>query len=135
MCLHSFIGLASLGLYSSNHYHFGSPVLPSHPSTWEMEKDTGFNLSFWQRMKNFIRQWHHMYHILNHFIPEQQAIAEKYLGKDIPNIADMERNISVVFCSQQEVISFMRPKTPNIIPFGHITKRSDHRHESLPKVN
>lgn len=123
--LHSFVGLSSLGLYSNNYYFLGAPILPSHPSTWEMENDAGFNLSLWRRMKNFIRLWYHMYLTLNRFMPQQQEIAEKYLGKGIPYIGDMESNISIVLCNQEDAISFIRPKPSNIIPFGsfHILKQ------------
>lgn len=125
--LHSyrFTGVSTLGLYNNNYYLLGAPVLPSHPSAWEMEDTTGFYLSLWQRIMNFIRQWYHMYYVLNHFYPEQQAIAEKYLGKNIPDIRDMERNMSIVFHNQQEVLSSVRPTTPNILPFGnfHISRK------------
>lgn len=69
---------------------------------------------------------------MNHYYPQQQAIAEKYLGKNIPDIRDMEKNMSIIFCNQQEVLSFARPKTPNVIPFGflHILKKP----AVLPKV-
>ncbi|XP_025985910.1 UDP-glucosyltransferase 2 isoform X2 [Solenopsis invicta] len=125
------IGVSTFGLYNNNYYLLGAPVLPSHPSAWEMEDDTGFNLPLWRRIKNFIRQWHHMYLTLNYFYPEQQAIAEKYLGKDIPDISDMERNISFVFHNQQEVLSFVRPTTSNVFTFGnfHISKKP----AALPK--
>ncbi|XP_028050159.1 UDP-glucosyltransferase 2 [Monomorium pharaonis] len=125
------IGVATLGLNNNNYYLFGAPVLPSHPSAWEMEGDTGFNLPVWQRIKNFIRQWYHIYCVLNYFYPEQQAIAEKYLGKNIPDISDIERNMSIVFHNQQEMLSFVRPTTPNIFTFGnfHISKKS----AALPK--
>ncbi|RLU27377.1 hypothetical protein DMN91_001181 [Ooceraea biroi] len=123
------IGLLSLGIASSQYYIYGAPVLPSHPSSWEMEKDVTLNLSFWQRLKNFIRQWYHIYCVFNHFYPQHQALAEKYLGKylgkDIPHIYDIERNMSVIFHNQEEVITYARPKTTNIIPFTglHISKK------------
>ncbi|XP_011863830.1 PREDICTED: UDP-glucuronosyltransferase 2B15-like [Vollenhovia emeryi] len=119
------IGVSTFGLLNNNYYLLGAPVLPSHPSSWEMQDDTGFNLSLWQRIKNFIRQWYHIYYVLNHFYPEQQAIAEKYLGKNIPDISDMERNISLVFHNQQEALSFVRPTTSNVLAFGnfHISRK------------
>ncbi|KAL6257008.1 hypothetical protein P5V15_011944 [Pogonomyrmex californicus] len=119
------IGISSLELFNNNYYLLGAPVLPSHPSAWEMRLDTGFNLSLWQRIRNFILQWYHIYCVLYYYYPKHQAIAEKYLGNDIPDISDMERNISIVFENQQEVLSFSRPKTPNVISFGniHISKK------------
>ncbi|KYN01364.1 Ecdysteroid UDP-glucosyltransferase [Cyphomyrmex costatus] len=118
------IGVSTFGLYNHNYYLLGAPVLPSHSSAWEME-DTVFNQSLWQRIKNFIRQWYHIYCTLNHYYSKQQAIAEKYLGKNIPDISDIERNISFVFHNQRETLSFVRPRTPNVMSFGnfHISRK------------
>ncbi|XP_071564735.1 UDP-glucosyltransferase 2-like [Temnothorax nylanderi] len=125
------IGVSSLGYRNINYYLLGAPVLSSHPSVWEIEDDTGLNLSLWRRIKNFIRQWYHIYYSINYFYPKQQAIAEKYLGKNIPDIKDMERNMSLAFHSQQEALSFVRPTQPNILVFGnfHISKKP----AALPK--
>ncbi|XP_070161125.1 UDP-glucosyltransferase 2-like [Polyergus mexicanus] len=114
------IGVSSIKLYNYDYYLLGAPVLPSHPSTWEMAEVTGFNLSFWERLNNFIQLWYYIYCVLNHFFPEQQAIAEKYLGKNIPDIRDIEKNISIVLHNEQEAISFIRPTMPNIIKFGNL---------------
>ncbi|XP_029669275.1 UDP-glucuronosyltransferase 2B9-like isoform X2 [Formica exsecta] len=125
------IGISSVKLYNYDYYLLGAPVLPSHPSSWEMGKATGFNLSFWERLNNFIQLWYYIYYVLNHFFAEQQAIAEKYLGKNIPDIRDIEKNMSIVLQNEQEAISFIRPTMSNIITFGnsHILKQPP----ALPK--
>ncbi|XP_025162999.1 UDP-glucuronosyltransferase 2B9-like [Harpegnathos saltator] len=114
------IGISSLPLQNNHYYHLGSPILPSHPSTWEMEDVTGFNLSLWHRMKNFIRLWRHIHYVLNHYMQRQQAIAEKYLGKGIPNVNEVEKNISIILVNQQEITTFIRPLPPNLIQFGYL---------------
>ncbi|XP_025163006.1 UDP-glucuronosyltransferase 2B9 isoform X1 [Harpegnathos saltator] len=118
------IGISSLPLQNNHYYHLGSPILPSHPSTWEMQEVTGFNLSLWHRIKNFIRLWRHIHYVLNHYMQRQQAIAEKYLGKGIPNVNEMEKNMSIMLVNQQEITMFVRPLPPNLIQFGglHIMK-------------
>ncbi|TGZ58330.1 UDP-glucosyltransferase 2-like isoform X1 [Temnothorax longispinosus] len=125
------IGVSSFGLRNTLYYQLGAPVLSSHTSNWEIGDDTGLNLSLWRRIKNFIRQWYHIYYSINYHYPKQQAIAEKYLGKNIPHIRDMERNMSLVFHSQQEALSFVRPTMPNILVLGnfHISKKP----AALPK--
>lgn len=50
-------------------------------------------------------------------MPRQQALAEKYLGK-VPDVNEMEKNMSIVFCNQREIISFVKPQPSNIIQFG-----------------
>ncbi|XP_025162998.1 UDP-glucuronosyltransferase 2B9 [Harpegnathos saltator] len=114
------IGVLSLPLQSSHYYHLGSPILPSHPSTWEMEGVTGFNLSLWHRIKNFIRLWRYIHYVHNHCMQRQQAIAEKYLGKDIPNVSEIEKNMSIMLVNQQEITTFVRPVLPNLIQFGSL---------------
>ncbi|XP_014482426.1 PREDICTED: UDP-glucuronosyltransferase 2B15-like [Dinoponera quadriceps] len=111
------IGTTSLPLFASHYYSFGFPVLPSHPSTWEMEYNTGFNLSLWQRMTNFIRLWNYIYNMHNEFMSRQQALAKEYFGKDVPDIIEMEKNISIIFCNLQEITSFIRPQPQNVIYF------------------
>jgi len=112
----------------------GAPVLPSHPSSWEMEVSS-LNPSFWQRTKNFIRQWYHIYRVFNHFFPAQQALAEKYLGRDIPRLSDMLKNISIIFQNQEEVISYVRPNMPNVVSFSglHLLEK-ERKPASLSKV-
>jgi len=63
--------------------------------------------------------------VFNHFFPAQQAVAEKYLGKDIPHLSDMLKNISIIFQNQEKVISYVRPNMPNVIPFSgfHLLKK------------
>jgi len=102
----------------------GAPVLPSHPSSWEMET-VSLDPSFWQRTKNFIRQWYHIYCVFNRFLPAQQALAERYLGRDIPRLSDMLKNISMIFQNQEKVISHVRPNMPSVISFSglHLLKK------------
>ncbi|XP_032684087.1 UDP-glucuronosyltransferase 2B9-like isoform X2 [Odontomachus brunneus] len=128
------IGIWSLPLPSDAYYNLGVPVLPSHPSTWEMEYRTGFNLSLWQRMKNFIRLWHFLYYLFNQFVPQQQALVEKYLGK-VPDINEMMKNISIIFCSQREITSFSRPQSLKVIQTGnlHIMKEPPPLSNNLEK--
>ncbi|XP_019698291.2 UDP-glucuronosyltransferase 3A1 [Harpegnathos saltator] len=118
------IGISSLPLQSGSYYHLGAPILSSHPSTWEMEYTTGFNLSLWGRIKNFFRLWRYIHYVLNHYMQRQQAIAEKYLGKGIPNVNEMEKNMSIMLVNQEEITTFVRPLPPNLIQFGglHIMK-------------
>ncbi|XP_066592657.1 UDP-glucosyltransferase 2-like [Prorops nasuta] len=119
------IGVSSLGLQNSNYFQLGAPVLPSHPSNWEVEERTGDNLSFYQRLCNFLAVWKHLYYFYNEYIPRQQIIAEKYLGTNIPHISDIAANISLILMNQQEAISFSRPLTSNVLSFGgfHVSQK------------
>ncbi|KAI4472693.1 hypothetical protein M0802_016568 [Mischocyttarus mexicanus] len=103
------IGIYSMGLLQISHYIFGNPVIPSHPSAYELNKSIGLNLPFWKRIHNFVKTWWHIHVICNDKIYKpQQEIAEKYLGK-IPSVMELEKNISILFTNQREEISFTRP--------------------------
>lgn len=118
------IGIMSMDLQNCHRFNFGSPVLSSHPSNWELENYTGLNLSFWKRLMNFRRTWYNIYFWFNTFVVKQQQIAEKYFGKDIPHIVDVAKNMSLILINQEPLLAYARPEIPNIIHFSglHIKK-------------
>ncbi|XP_050449312.1 UDP-glucosyltransferase 2-like [Cataglyphis hispanica] len=118
------IGIMSMDLQNCHRFNFGSPVLSSHPSNWELEDYTGLNLSFWKRLINFGKTWSNIYSWFNTFAVKQQEIAEKYFGKDIPHIVDVAKNMSLILINQEPLLAYARPEIPNIIHFSglHIKK-------------
>ncbi|XP_053976522.1 uncharacterized protein LOC128875173 [Hylaeus volcanicus] len=124
------IGLSSLAIPMFHEYLIGGLVLPSHESTWEMEKKVGSNLSFWQRVQNYLIAWRLVYLSYRDQILPQQTLAEKYLGKDIPPLQDIIANVSVVFVNQDEYIYPARHKLPNVIPFSTL-----HISSNLPPMS
>lgn len=134
-CLISFTttGIMSMDLQNCHRFNFGSPVLPSHPSNWELENYTGLNLPFWKRLINFGKTWSNIYSWFNTFAVKQQQIAEKYFGKDIPHIVDVAKNMSLILINQEPLLAYARPEIPNIIHFSglHIKKTPP----LLPKVH
>ncbi|XP_053995631.1 uncharacterized protein LOC128885558 [Hylaeus anthracinus] len=124
------IGLSSLAIPMFHEYLIGGLVLPSHESTWEMEKKVGSNLSFWQRVQNYLIAWRSVYLSYRDQLLPQQTLAEKYLGKDIPPLQDIIANVSVVFANQDEYIYPARHKLPNVIPFSTL-----HISSNLPPMS
>nr|XP_003705446.1 PREDICTED: UDP-glucuronosyltransferase 1-2-like [Megachile rotundata] len=118
------IGLSSLGLVSLNEFALGGFVLPSHEYTWEMEANTGTNLSFWQRLRNFVNLWKITYLLYHDLFPRQQKMAEHYLGMELPPLIDIMKNVSLLFVNQAEALTPARPLLPNMITFTsfHIEK-------------
>ncbi|XP_043672530.1 UDP-glucosyltransferase 2-like [Vespula pensylvanica] len=125
------IGTYSLGFLQMSHFAFGNPLLPSHPSTWDINV-TGPNIAFWTRVWNYILTWWHI-HVDCHniFYKPQQEIAEKYLD-NIPSIIELQKNMSIILVNQQEEISYTRPNVPNIIHFGGLHIRNNLK--PLPKA-
>ncbi|XP_071879122.1 UDP-glycosyltransferase UGT5-like [Bombus fervidus] len=124
------IGLSSFGLIAINEHALGGFVLPSHEYTWEMEGNTGTNLPFLKRLRNFVNMWHNVYYYYYVIFPHQQKVAEKYLGP-LPPMIDILKNVSLLFVNQADVMTPARPKLANVITFtsSHIEKKP----KPLPK--
>ncbi|XP_046751366.1 uncharacterized protein LOC124414462 [Diprion similis] len=130
------IGMASLSLSVYMQYGIGNPILSSHPSTWDDGAVDLEDLTFLQRLKNFVQTWRFMYWYRTDYMKEQQEIARKYFGNDIPDIGDIEKNISLVFVNQQAPITFVRPNVPSIIDIGgvHVSKQSKPLSKDLQRI-
>ncbi|XP_043489516.1 UDP-glucosyltransferase 2-like [Polistes fuscatus] len=127
------IGMYSLALTQLSHFIVGNPVIPSHPSNFELSKSIGLNFPFWKRVYNYVVTWWHIHVTCNNkMYKPQQEIAEKYLGK-IPSIIELEKNMSILFANQQEEISFTRPNVANVINFGGLHISNDIRNKPLSK--
>ncbi|XP_015181526.1 PREDICTED: UDP-glucuronosyltransferase 2C1-like [Polistes dominula] len=127
------IGVISSGLTQSSHFNIGNPVIPSHPSSYDLNIGIGLNLSFWKRVHNFVLTWWHIHVVCNNkMYKPQQRIAEKYLG-NIPSIRELEKNISILLTNQLEEISFTRPNVANIINFSGLHIPINITNKPLPK--
>ncbi|XP_046627120.1 UDP-glycosyltransferase UGT5-like isoform X1 [Neodiprion virginianus] len=130
------IGMTSLGLPLQMQYGIGNPIMPSHPAHWDAEiKELG-RLSFWQRLQNFVHAWRFVHFYRTDYLPRQQAIAEKHFGRGIPDVADIENNVSLVFVNQQAPISFVKPNIPKIIDIGgfHVSKQIEPLSKHLQRI-
>ncbi|XP_043255822.1 UDP-glucosyltransferase 2-like isoform X1 [Colletes gigas] len=111
------IGLSSFGLPAFQEYILGGLVLPSHESTWE-NVYTGTDPTFWDRVKNFVGLWRHLYICYQETISRQHSMVEKYFGKSIPPLIEIIRNITLVFINNDEFVSPARLKSQNHITFS-----------------
>ncbi|XP_076178990.1 uncharacterized protein LOC143152577 [Ptiloglossa arizonensis] len=126
-----FIGLSSLGLVALNEHILGGIVLPSHEYTWEMEANTGPDVSFWRRVKNFVTLWHSLHYTYTTLLTQQQELAEKYFGPDLPSVLDILKNTSLMFVNQADSIAPARPKLANMITFS--SSHIDENPKPLPQ--
>lgn len=119
-----YIGLMSVNIHNFHRYVFGSPIIPSHPSNWELNEQFGENPSFWQKLESFIGVWRYLYYWSTTFLNMEEASAKKYLGDDIPHVIDIMKNMSILLVNQNPVISYPRPELTNVIFFNsfHIQK-------------
>ncbi|CAL7945096.1 unnamed protein product [Xylocopa violacea] len=111
------IGLNTFGITALDSYVLGDMILPSHDSTWELEANTGADLSFWNRLKNFCSLWHYIYYLYRYLVPLNQKLAEQYFGTPLPQLVDIVANTSLVFVNLDRVMTYARPELPNVIKF------------------
>ncbi|KYM77712.1 Ecdysteroid UDP-glucosyltransferase [Atta colombica] len=125
------IGISSLDVFNHLRYTFGSLILPSHISNWQINKPNEKNMSFWRRLVNFYDVWKQMYSWMNEHVAMEDAIAKKYLGEDLPHINDITRNMSIFLVNRHPAFVHGKPEQPNVIYYygSHIAKVPD----ALPK--
>jgi hypothetical protein len=73
-----------------------------------------------------------MYFWANEHVAIEDAIAKEYLGKDLPHIDDITRNMSIYLVNRHPAFLHGRPEQPNVVYFHgfHIAKEP----ATLPKV-
>ncbi|KAI4491175.1 hypothetical protein M0802_010396 [Mischocyttarus mexicanus] len=127
------IGMISLGLTETIHYTVGNPMIPSHPSSYEINVGNGFNVPFWKRVQNYILSWWYI-HVISYYqmYKAQQEIAERYFG-NIPSLIELEKNMSIVFMNQQDELSFTRPYVSKVIKISGLHLTNKITSEPLPK--
>ncbi|KAL0129001.1 hypothetical protein PUN28_004006 [Cardiocondyla obscurior] len=125
------IGISSLDVYNHLRYTFGSLLLPSHISNWQVNTPNEKNMSFWRRLVNFYEVWNQMYIWANEHSAVEDAIVKEYLGQDLPYIDDITRNMSIYLVNRHPALSYSVPEQPNVIFYHgfHIAKVPD----ALPK--
>ncbi|XP_046752128.1 UDP-glycosyltransferase UGT5-like [Diprion similis] len=130
------VGVTSLGLPLQMQYGIGNPVMPSHPAHWDAEIKVLGKLSLCQRLWNFVYAWRFLHYYRTVYLQGHQEISRKYFGSELPHIADIEKNVSLVFINQQAPISFVRPNLPKIIDIGgfHISKKNEPLSKNLQKT-
>lgn len=82
-----------------------------------METNTGSDLPFWKRVKNFVTMWRNVYVTYRNVVSDQQKLAERYFDMPLPPLLEMQKNISLVFVNQADAMMPARPKLANVITF------------------
>lgn len=116
-----------MGLTLNDQYTLGNLIMTSYPSNWDHYATTPGELSFYQRLKNFIAVWKYLLYYRTVIVNTHQAIARKHFGDDIPDLNELEKNISLVFENQQIPMSFVKPNVPKVIGISgfHVKKKID----------
>ncbi|KAI7815526.1 UDP-glucuronosyltransferase [Rhyzopertha dominica] len=123
-----FVGTASLELFTTVHEAVGNPVHPLlHP---DLMSTFGEELTFLEKVEAVlyaavIRLKHHYQHV-----PIYNGLVKKYLGDDVPSVAELERNASIVFTTTHPILHGARAYSPGVIEVGRMHIREK---EPLPE--
>lgn len=127
------IGILSLDNLVSGHLIIGNPVNPSYmPATLLPYSD---NKSFSERLRTtlfvcFSILLHHLY-----VLPNNDALARKYFGEDLPYIGEIERNVSLLMVNTDFVTGWPRPYVPAYVSIGGGDAIHMKKNKTLPKVS
>ncbi|XP_052739327.1 UDP-glucosyltransferase 2-like isoform X3 [Bicyclus anynana] len=116
------IGLSSCILMPWSAERLGASDNPSHVPVGTTPFTT--TMTFLQRMENtfwriYAKLWFR-YSVLN----EEQALIEKKFGRQIPDFANLGRNISMMFVNTYHALNGVTPLVPGLVEVGgmHLTK-------------
>lgn len=76
--------------------------------------------TFWDRLRNtFLTQFARLkfYQLTEKY---QTEAMRKHLAQEIPNIREIERNVSLIFVNTYQSLFGIRPSTPALIPIAGI---------------
>ncbi|XP_068918277.1 UDP-glucosyltransferase 2-like isoform X1 [Tenebrio molitor] len=111
-----FIGLISLDAPSRIHAAVGNPV---HPVLYP-EYDLPFyrNLTFWERLFSTLFMWFMSWYSEHHLHPREDTTIRKYFGDDVPSVAEIQKNMSMLFINVNPIFHNIRPLVPATVQVG-----------------
>ena len=75
-------------------------------------------MSFWTRLQNTVHDalsTHHYYKMTGDI---QNELMRKYLGSDIPDIRELEKNVTLALVNSYFTLTGVRPTTTGLIEVG-----------------
>jgi len=111
-------------------YTFGSLILPSHISNWQIDTPIENDISFWGRLVNFWLTWKQIYYWTNVYAPMEDALARRHLGPDMPYIDDITKNMSIYLINRHPLLSQSRSEQANVVTFYGF-----HLREEMPPLS
>lgn len=122
------IGISSLDLMIPGFDSVGSVTFPSYYADYWM--NSGPDLTFWERMENFIYAVEYRWFYFSTFMGQQQVIFDKHF-KGGGSLLKLEREIDLVIVNSNPIFHNPKPTVPAIIEIGGLHHRET---EGLNKV-
>ncbi|KAJ4429923.1 hypothetical protein ANN_22127 [Periplaneta americana] len=97
---------------------------PSNPAyTTDLNISSSDRATFWERLTRFLYSLWFRYIWFMILLPAQDKIAREHFGRDMPNIEDLNKNVSLVLVNHVNTIAYVRPYVPAIVEIGGIHLR------------
>lgn len=127
------IGVSTFGASKFTTGMVGAPEIPSYiPNVF-----TGFSdkMTFVQRLANWFRNGIEDVLAVVLSEPMQQDLLQYYPKKNVPSIAELKRNVSLVLLNNHVTFGFPRPYPPNMVEVGglHINRAVQPLPENLKR--
>ncbi|XP_017875038.1 UDP-glucuronosyltransferase 1-3-like [Ceratina calcarata] len=118
------IVMTSVDLHMYHNYLLGSPILPSHLSNLEFAHRIKPDMSFWDRIVNYVHSMFALGHWYYYNTGRHEKVARSLIGFDIPPLMDIAKNASLFIVNQDLLLGYATPLPPNVIQFTgmHLSK-------------
>lgn len=118
-----FISLSSCAMMTWHYERMGMPLIPSYmPIIFSAHSE---NMDFLERAKNWFVI--HTHNLIYRWVFDTKAneLLEQYLGKGIPDVAELVKKTSLMMVNQHYSLSAPKPLPPAVIEIGgiHIGKQ------------
>lgn len=91
------------------------------------------HMNFWQRLWNFVHAMHNKWYF-NYLTTAQTEIIRRHLGPEIPDIRELENNMSMVLVNSHISMNGIKPMTPAVIEVGGLHVQTDEMPEDVIKL-
>lgn len=110
------LGIASLSTLNPVHEIVGSP---GHPILYpDLSTTFSEHMTFFEKIDAVLFYWYHRYLYYHRMVPAMNSVIKQYFGENAPDIADIMKNMSMIFLNTNPIIHKPRPYGPNVLELG-----------------
>lgn len=114
-------------------FHYSNAPLGNPLNTAIVQENSDgsvFGMSFWQRLKNTIDTTMKI-HRIRRTTEAQNEMVVKYFGPEMPDVRQLERDVSLLLVNSHYTLNGVRPLTPAVVEVGGLHVRDDTTNMSL----
>uniref|UniRef100_A0A1Y1L5Z1 UDP-glucuronosyltransferase n=1 Tax=Photinus pyralis TaxID=7054 RepID=A0A1Y1L5Z1_PHOPY len=111
-----YIGVLSTDGVNSNHRKIGNPA---HSSLYpDLFLSYGDKLSIFERVVSFVYELFYEVYFEGVLHELEQKVVHKHFGDHYPSVAEMARNVSMLFVNSDPIFHHNRPLVPGVVQIG-----------------